>query len=287
LNNLASAGHHHHGNNNFVAAAAAAAAAAAGLHYQHNNAGFMGQQQSGGGLGGNNYMGGPLPLGFANLAAAAAAAANLPSSMRLQQQQNVPGCVLLVSNLNEESINPDGLFTLFGVYGDVSRVKILFNKKDSALIQMKEPSQAQLAMTYLDRLKLHTKSIRVTISKHNIVQLPKEGQPDAGLTKDYTNSNLHRFKKPDSKNYLNIYAPSATLHLSNIPSCVSDTEICDAFKNNNFVIKGFKFFPSKDRKMALLQLPSIEDSAEALIKMHNYQLRENSHLRVSFSKSTI
>ena len=50
--------------------------------------------------------------------------------------------------------------------------------------------------------------IRVTISKHGAVQMPKEGQPDAGLTKDYTNSPLHRFKKPDSKNYQNIYAPS-------------------------------------------------------------------------------
>lgn len=40
---------------------------------------------------------------------------------------------------------------------------------------------------------------------------------DAGLTKDYGSSPLHRFKKPGSKNYLNIYAPSATLHLSNIP----------------------------------------------------------------------
>lgn len=31
-----------------------------------------------------------------------------------------------------------------GVYGDVHRVKILFNKKDTALIQMAEPHQAQL-----------------------------------------------------------------------------------------------------------------------------------------------
>lgn len=197
-----------------------------------------------------------------------------------------PGCVLLVSNLNEETISPEGLFTLFGVYGDVQRVKILFNKKDSALVQMREPAQAQLAMTYLDRLKLQGKMIRVTISKHGAVQMPKEGQPDAGLTKDYTNSPLHRFKKPDSKNYQNIYAPSATLHLSNIPASVQDEEICEAFRNTGFNVKGFKFFP-KDRKMALLQLPSIEDAAEALIKMHNYQLRENSHLRVSFSKSTI
>lgn len=35
-----------------------------------------------------------------------------------------------------------GEFT--GVYGDVQRVKILFNKKDSALVQMREPAQAQL-----------------------------------------------------------------------------------------------------------------------------------------------
>lgn len=31
-----------------------------------------------------------------------------------------------------------------GVYGDVHRVKILFSKKDNALIQMAEPHQAQL-----------------------------------------------------------------------------------------------------------------------------------------------
>lgn len=38
----------------------------------------------------------------------------------------------------------DLLAVLAGVYGDVHRVKILFNKKDNALIQMAEPSQAQL-----------------------------------------------------------------------------------------------------------------------------------------------
>lgn len=36
------------------------------------------------------------------------------------------------------------LFLTTGVYGDVHRVKILFNKKDTALIQMAEPHQAQL-----------------------------------------------------------------------------------------------------------------------------------------------
>lgn len=41
------------------------------------------------------------------------------------------------------------LFVLYspsktGVYGDVQRVKILYNKKDSALIQVAEPHQAYL-----------------------------------------------------------------------------------------------------------------------------------------------
>ncbi|XP_014218760.1 polypyrimidine tract-binding protein 2 isoform X2 [Copidosoma floridanum] len=197
-----------------------------------------------------------------------------------------PSCVLLISNLNEEMVTPDALFTLFGVYGDVQRVKILYNKKDSALIQLAEPHQAHLAMTHMDKLKVFGKPIRVMLSKHQNVQLPREGQPDAGLTKDYTNSPLHRFKKPGSKNYQNIYPPSATLHLSNIPATVTEDEIKEAFTKNNFTVKAFKFFP-KDRKMALIQLPSMDDAVAALIKMHNYQLSESNHLRVSFSKSNI
>lgn len=35
-------------------------------------------------------------------------------------------------------------FEISGVYGDVQRVKILYNKKDSALVQMAEPAQANI-----------------------------------------------------------------------------------------------------------------------------------------------
>lgn len=38
-----------------------------------------------------------------------------------------------------------------GVYGDVQRVKILYNKKDSALIQMAEPHQAYLGKFCFNR----------------------------------------------------------------------------------------------------------------------------------------
>lgn len=125
-------------------------------------------------------------------------------------------------------------------------MKVLFNKKENALVQMADGSQAQLgkgwpgrvglwvvpralrsrtlsppapppAMSHLNGHKLHGKPVRITLSKHQSVQLPREGQEDQGLTKDYGNSPLHRFKKPGSKNFQNIFPPSATLHLSNIP----------------------------------------------------------------------
>jgi polypyrimidine tract-binding protein 1 len=193
--------------------------------------------------------------------------------------------VLLVSNLNEEFVTPEALFTLFGVYGDVLRVKILFNKKDNALINFSNVQQAATALQNLDRCKLWNKQVRVFPSKHLTVQMPKDGQPDAGLTKDFSNSPLHRFKKPGSKNFNNIFPPSQTLHLSNIPPNVQEQELRDLFSMYGNV-RGFKFF-QKDRKMALIQMDSVEEAIIALIGTHNYQLADNMHLRVTFSKATI
>ncbi|XP_071511301.1 polypyrimidine tract-binding protein 1-like, partial [Diadema antillarum] len=224
-----------------------------------------------------------VPAFPASLSALPGAAAQ---GMRLPGMFMQPGTsVLLVSNLTPELVTPQALFTLFGVYGDVQRVKILYEKRDNALIQMTDANQAQLAMKHLSGVKLYGKQIRVTSSKHQMVQLPKEGQPDAGLTKDFSTSPLHRFKKPGSKNFLNIYPPSSTLHLSNIPPTVDEDTLKDAFSQHG-AVANFKFFP-KDRKMALIQMGSVEEATHALIAMHNYQLAESNHLRVSFSKAQI
>lgn len=45
---------------------------------------------------------------------------------------------------------------------------------------------------------------------------------------------------------------------------VSEEEIKEAFTKNGFTVKAFKFFP-KDRKMALIQMPSMDDAVTALI----------------------
>ncbi|XP_039266692.1 polypyrimidine tract-binding protein 3-like isoform X2 [Styela clava] len=210
----------------------------------------------------------------------AAIAAQLAAVTGLQQNT-----VLHVSNLNQDMVTPQVLFILFGVYGDCIRVKILYQKKDSALVQMNDGTQAQLALRHLNGVKLFGKQMHVVLSKHSQVQMPREGQEAANLTQDYTNSSLHRFKKPGSKNFQNIYPPSQVLHLSNIPADITEDFLKEQFSKYG-TVKGFKFF-QKDRRMALIQLMSVEEAVEALVNLHNFKLSDSNHLRVSFSKAQV
>uniref|UniRef100_A0A8C5A2Z3 Polypyrimidine tract-binding protein 2-like n=1 Tax=Gadus morhua TaxID=8049 RepID=A0A8C5A2Z3_GADMO len=219
-----------------------------------------------------------LPTGPLSAAAAAAAAAG-----RVALSGSGVSGVLLASNLNDEVHH--ALCVCVCVYGDVQRVKILFNKKDSALIQLSDGNQAQLAMSHLNGQKVFSKVMRVTLSKHQTVALPREGLDDQLLTKDFSGSPLHRFKKPGSKNFQNIFPPSSTLHLSNIPEGVSEEDLRLLFSNAGGTVKAFKFF--QDHKMALLQMSAVEEAIQGLMDLHNYDMGANHHLKVSFSKSTI
>ncbi|KAL2097521.1 hypothetical protein ACEWY4_006728 [Coilia grayii] len=228
-----------------------------------------------------------VPASLATLAvpgvAAAAGAAGRLGMTCLGASAN---SVLLVRNLNPERVTPQCLFILFGVYGDVMRVKILYNRKDHALVQMADATQAQIAMSHLFQVVLYGKTIRVTMSKHTSIQLPHEDHEYQGLTKDFSRSPLHRFKKPGSKNYSNIFPPSHILHLSNIPPSVDECYLRDLFSDAGYMVRAFKFF-QRDHRMALIELESVERAIEALIEFHNYKLGQNHHLRVSFSRSTI
>lgn len=252
---------------------------AGGGNMMHPQFGYQGMPMGGGGQmpfmsGGPPFMppGPPLPL---NPPSSAAAAHHVPPGS---------GSVVLVSNLDPERITPDALFALFGVYGDVVRVKILFNKKDTALIQFVDAAQAQRALTNLDYITLHGKQIKVTASKHSTVQMPKEGTVGAELTQDYANSDYHRFRNPDSNNHLHIHPPSATLHISNLPTTKSESDVRALFSQHGNVVN-FKYF-EKNNKMGLIEMESLESAIEALSFLHNYDLG-GTCLRVSFTKNTI
>ncbi|KAL7667945.1 hypothetical protein ACOME3_008668 [Neoechinorhynchus agilis] len=186
--------------------------------------------------------------------------------------------VLLVSNLNEAEINTDNLFILFGVYGDVKRVKILFNKKDTALVQFNTSDQAETALRLLDGISIFGRRMKISYSKHlNIQRVKDTDNPE--LTKDFEDSSLHRFKKPGSKNYMNIFPPNPSLHLSNLSDEVTEEEIKTLFSKYGRV-EHFRFFENSNQ-MARITMDSIESACHALMACHNYPMSKSRYLRMN------
>jgi hypothetical protein len=201
-----------------------------------------------------------------------------PGALSLGGQDRSP--VVLVSKLDDK-VTPEVLFTLFGVYGDVQRVKILYNKRDTALVQLASGQQADYARQNLNGCPLYGQEINVANSKHQTIQMPRETEGKE-LTRDFVGSEFHRYKKKTFINPKNVNLPSAVLHVANIHESVSEQELRDLFQsaspNSRVVVEFFK----TNRSQAYVALGSIAEGVNALINFHNFKVREYP-LRVSFS----
>ncbi|XP_070266576.1 retroelement silencing factor 1 isoform X2 [Myotis yumanensis] len=225
----------------------------------------------------------PAPVAKHSVSGASIAEAEEAGQIAIPGPAGAGNCVLLVRNLNPERITIQNLFIIFGVYGDVQRAKIFFKNKTRALVQMADGIQAQLAMSHLNRHKLHGKPMLITVTPYKNVHLLHEGQADLGLTKDYSNSPLHRFRNACSKKFQNVFPPSENLYLSHIPPFTSTQNLKALFSRRGRIVKKFKFF-KKHRSMALITMGSVEEAIQALIDLHYYELGENHHLWVTFAK---
>ena len=107
--------------------------------------------------------------------------------------------VLLVSNIPPNLANPDSLFYAFEKFGTVDRVKILHNKRNTALVQMSQPEEAQSAYNEQEKLNRVGTEIYVNFSsKFKEIKVPEPGSMyDDGLTKDYTG----QFPSPHSNRH--------------------------------------------------------------------------------------
>ena len=177
-----------------------------------------------------------------------------------------PGSILHVDGLaptvqGAPQVTADILFTLFGVYGDVMRIKLLpaapalldnsssspvpvhrsmpQSVVGSALLQFMNREQATLAMQNLDGIRvLGTTSapMRVSVSQHGDIvesarQLAPQGDAHAGWSvRDYSGHAGHRFKYVSCKNSKHICAPCAALHVSGLSYQVGEQDLRDFFE---------------------------------------------------------
>jgi polypyrimidine tract-binding protein 1 len=144
------------------------------------------------------------------------------------------------------------------------------------------------AMDYLNGCPLNERALAVAQSNFTTVSVQGKSEKKDGkvLAKDYTGSPLHRYRVVGSKNYNHICPPSSLLHVSNIPQQGTESYLKDLFSKHGKLL-AFKFFvPRNDKKMALVQMDSVQSAVEALVHLHDHRIGE-SNLRVSFSKNAI
>jgi RNA recognition motif-containing protein len=195
--------------------------------------------------------------------------------------------VVIVNKLDEQKVTPEILFTLFGVYGDVQRIKIMFNKRDTALVQFATGEQAEYARQNLHGCPLFGQNLHVATSRFNVVQLPQQAAEAKDLTRDFTNSPFHRFARKAFINPKNVNPPSAVLHLANIHEGVTGQELRDLFTPHSASGQppAVEFFKT-NRSQAYLAMEAVEDAVMALINLHNYKV-QGYPLRISFSHKEV
>nr|CCA21600.1 polypyrimidine tractbinding protein putative [Albugo laibachii Nc14] len=191
--------------------------------------------------------------------------------------------VLICSNMDQKLVTPDRLFTFFGCFGDVVRVKIMFRKQDTALIQFVDDFHATSALDHLDGVYLFNKKLRVDYSKHQNVSMPR-GEVDLfelENTRDFSQSPLHRYRRRSPQEAV---SPCPLLHISGIPMELQRNQnaLVELFQPYGFV-KNFHFI-KQNNKMAIIEMATMDEAVMALLCLDNLSYPD-SHMRVSFSKT--
>jgi RNA recognition motif-containing protein len=198
-------------------------------------------------------------------------------SISRQNSDEVGSKTVMVRNLPENT-TCDDLFKLFGMYGNISKVKIFYKAPDSALVQFQESYQANLAKKFLNNCPIKNSSLNVSLSKSEISTTISENND---FFKDYVNQKGQRYRKQGSKNFRNIAQPSKVLHLSNMQAERDPTFYLDIFNSCGTVVK--HMILAGDSQNLLVEMKSLEEAVEALVKFHNCEI-EGKYLKVSFSK---
>jgi len=194
-------------------------------------------------------------------------------SSEWNQPPNTPS-VVMVQQVDPFHVTPEALAALFGLYGDVLKVKIM-GQKESALIQYQYPLQANNAVQFLNGTPLSGKVLRVLRSTSFEIK-------DVSAS-DFSMLAIHRYRGIDSPSHMKyqqaLVPPSRSLIVENLPPQTSQHDLIRLFGQYGKVVAA-NLYP--DRRQATVEMESIEAAVHGLIMTHHFKL-ENSVLCVSFS----
>lgn len=194
---------------------------------------------------------------------------------------NSNGAVMMVYGLNKDKSNPDILFNLFCLYGNVVRVKFLKTKEGCAMIQMGDNLAVERCIWYLNNKTVLGSRIQLGFSKQaylsDVVQ--PYTLPDSSFSfKDFMGNKNNRFINPAMAVKNRIQGPSKILHFFNTPPNVKEDTLYEVFENFDAPKpKTIKLFPMKGDKSStgLMEFDDVTEAIDALVLCNHASIKHH------------
>uniref|UniRef100_A0A1B6J8L7 RRM domain-containing protein n=1 Tax=Homalodisca liturata TaxID=320908 RepID=A0A1B6J8L7_9HEMI len=180
------------------------------------------------------------------------------------------GCVMMVYGLDKDKVNPDKLFNIFCLYGNVIKIKFLKTKEGCAMIQMGDTISVERCISNLNNTSVGDMQIQLGFSKQAFLSDVAQpyNLPDNSLSfKDFMGSKNNRFINPTMASKNRIQGPSKVLHFFNTPPNITEETLKDLFEEKCDLRPNVQLFPMKgDRSSSgLLEFDSVENALRALM----------------------
>jgi RNA recognition motif-containing protein len=200
--------------------------------------------------------------------------------------------VVVVEGIDESNTYAEHLAALFALYGNVVRVKLLKNR-ETALVQLEDLDQCQLAIDCLNGLPVHDRTISLSFSKGGAIPPPdrvlEEGDSEQSVKEFTLYPLLYARHRPDRPQRL--YYPSNTLHISNMPDGTSEEDLLAVLVSEGSAEVEMIRFLDDSHHIALVVCTSVENALNVLVNCHG-QLVEAGDLpprpmRIGFSQGSV
>ncbi|XP_067831167.1 heterogeneous nuclear ribonucleoprotein L-like isoform X1 [Heptranchias perlo] len=201
--------------------------------------------------------------------------------------------VLIVYGLDTKKMNPDKVFSIFCLYGNVHKVKFLKSKPGAAMVEMGDGFAVDRALTCLNTENfLFDQHINVCVSKQKVIVPGQSFELEDGSCsfKDYSTNRNNRFTNMKQAAKNRIQKPNNMLHFFSAPPAITEeifyqiSDKVDVKKPKSIIFfsgktgskgnqAGSKGYQGEKSSSGLLEYESKSDAFEALVMLNHYRLK--------------